>query len=363
MSLRHYRFVLVAALLGCSRAATTSDTTIQLGAAGPWETSYGRLSKLGIQMAVAELNAAGGIDGRTVAVTFRDDKNDGATATAVARGFVEQPEIVGVIGHLTSSAMASAARVYDGHVAAVSPTTTSPDLAGISEWLFRLSPSDSVTGLRLGRFVRGELQKTRVAVIYENSIYGRGLVESFLTGFNARPVALEPIDYSVDSVGPNVRNIAQLKPDVVFAVSNGNSALPLYRALRAAGVQVPIISGDGWSGLENEPEVRDVLLALPVSVHHTADATTRFVQAFRQMSKGETPDAYAALSYDATLTLARAVARGATRADVRNALTRVDESRGTSSGAVRFTAAGDPAGRALHLVTINSGTVSSAVLQ
>jgi branched-chain amino acid transport system substrate-binding protein len=363
MSLRHYLTVLAAGLFGCARAGSSTDGTIHLGAAGAWETSYGRLSKAGIEMAVAELNAAGGIDGRSIKVTFRDDKNDGATAAAVARSFIDQPEIVGVIGHLTSSAMAAAARVYDGQIAAVSPTATSPDLAGISEWLFRLSPSDSVTGMRLGKFVRNEMQKSRVAVIYENSIYGRGLVEAFLLALGTPPVALEPIDYSTDSIAANIRNIARQRPDVVFAVSNGNSTMPLYEAIRNAGVDVPIISGDGWSAIENETTVSNVLLALPVSMHHGTDAIRAFAAAFSKANNGQAPDAYAALSHDATITLAKAIAGQRSRADIRDALTRSKQQTGTVSGTVTFSAAGDPTGGAMHLVRINNGSVTTAVLQ
>jgi ABC-type branched-subunit amino acid transport system substrate-binding protein len=68
------------------------------------------------------------------------------------------------------------------------------------------------------------------------------------------------------------------------------------------------------------------------------------------------PDAYAALSYDAALALARAAAQGVTRAGTREALASMRDTRGYATGAVRFSRAGDPIGRTMHLLSIDGTT-------
>ena len=349
------------ALSGCERASLVGSGEIRLGAAGAWETAYGDMAHRGVELAAEEMNRQGGINGRLVNVTFRDDQADGGMAADIAREFVDDPKIVGVIGHLSSTAMVAAARVYDGELAALSPSATSPDLTGASRWLFRLNPSDSMTGRRLGEMARTQFGKRRVAVIYDNTSYGRGLVEPFLSGLGLPPVALEPIDPSGEGIAVNIAAIERQKPDLVFAVGTV-SGPPVLKALRAAGITVPVIAGDGWSGIETGMEIRDVMIALPFSSTEQRADAKRFVAAFRNRYKLE-PDAYAALSYDATIALARAAATGRTRAGTRETLASMRDTRGYATGAVRFSKTGDPIGRSMHLLRIDGTTRTFGVIQ
>jgi branched-chain amino acid transport system substrate-binding protein len=349
------------AFLGCQRPSLGGSGEILLGAAGAWETAYGDMAHRGVELAVEELNRQGGINGRLVNVTFRDDQADGGLAADIAREFVDDPKIVGVIGHLSSTAMVAAARVYDGELAALSPSATSPDLSGMSRWLFRLNPSDSMTGRKLGDMARAQFGKRRVAVIYDNTTYGRGLVEPFLSGLGLPPVALEPIDPSGDSIGVNIAAIAREKPDLIFAVGTV-SGPPVLKAIREAGITVPVIAGDGWSGIETGTDVRDVMIALPFSATEQRPDAKRFVAAFRARYKLE-PDAYAALSYDATIALARAAAAGGTREGTRDALASMRDTRGYATGPVRFSRNGDPLGRSMHLLKIDGATRTFGAMQ
>jgi len=348
-------------LLGSCERGTGAAGTLQLGAAGAWQTPYGQMAQHGIDLAVEELNQQGGVGGRSVRITYRDDRADGALAAQIAQEFVSDPDIVGVIGHLSSTAMVAAARAYDGHLAVLSPSATSPDLSGASRWLFRLNPSDSVTGRRLGSIARRLATNQRVAVIYENTSYGRGLVEPFLETLDLTPVALEPIDPSGDSIAVNIASIARQKPDIIFAVGtvSGTSVL---KTLRAQGVTAPVIAGDGWSGIETLMPVENVSIALPFSSSEERPEAKRFVAAFRARYHVD-PDAYAALSYDATIALARAAGTGETRLGTLEALRTMRDTRGFATGAVRFSVTGDPIGRSMNLLRIDGATRTFGAMQ
>jgi branched-chain amino acid transport system substrate-binding protein len=348
-------------LVACTGQSLTRPAELHLGAAGAWETSYGEMAHRGIELAVEEMNRQGGLDGRPINVVFRDDQAEGGLAADIAREFTDNPKIVGVIGHLSSTAMVAAARVYDGELAALSPSATSPDLSGASRWLFRLNPSDSMTGRKLGEMARGQLGKRRVAVIYDNTSYGRGLVEPFLSGLGIVPVALEPIDPSGDSIAVNIAAIARQAPDLIFAVGTV-SGTPVLAALRNAGITAPVMAGDGWSGIERGMDVHNLMIALPFSSTEDRPDAKRFVAAFRARYSLE-PDAYAALSYDATLALARAAAAGVTRAGTRDALASMRDTRGYATGPVRFSKAGDPIGRSMHLLRIDGASRTFGVMQ
>jgi branched-chain amino acid transport system substrate-binding protein len=344
----------------CSRPDAASSDLL-LGAAGAWQTAYGTMAKHGIDLAVEELNREGAARGQKVAVIFRDDEAEGGLAAEIAGEFVSDPRIVGVIGHLSSTALVAAARVYDGQLPVVSPSATSPDLSGVSRWLFRLNPSDSVTGRRLGEVARQRSAGKRVAVIYDNTSYGRGLVAPFLDGLGVAPVALELIDESGDSIDVNIASIARARPDLIFAVGTV-SGVPVLKALRARGITAPILAGDGWSGIEASADVRNVAIAVPfASTENRADAR-RFVTAFRNRYHVE-PDAYAALSYDATIALARAAATGQTRTGTRDVLASMRDTRGYATGAVRFSRTGDPIGRTMHLLQIDGDRRTFGAMQ
>src|SRR5512133_3856169 len=134
------------------RASPSSTEPIQLGTAGPWTEGYGLMNKRGMDLAVADINAAGGVRGRPLELVSRDDGGSAVKATAIAQEFVADPNIVAVVGHVNSGAMVAAARVYDGHLAAVATTATAPDLTGVSPWVYRVISSDSTNGLDIARF-------------------------------------------------------------------------------------------------------------------------------------------------------------------------------------------------------------------
>ena len=130
---RRKLFVLCLLSLGCSG----SSAPVVIGAAGPWQAGYGRMNRYGIELALSEINAEGGIRGRPLEIVMRDDEASGAKAAEIAAEFIADARIAAVVGHVTSGAMMTAAKVYDGDLTAVATTATSPDLTGISPWVFR----------------------------------------------------------------------------------------------------------------------------------------------------------------------------------------------------------------------------------
>src|SRR3989442_471231 len=140
----------------------------------------------GRQLAVNQINAKRGIRGRKLELRIVDDSGNEDTAVRVAEQLYADPAIVAVVGHLSSGTSLAAARVYAGGAtptAMISPSASSPDLSGISPYVFRVCPSDLQHGPQLARFAWHTLGARRAGIIYLNSDYGRGGRRTFAAEF------------------------------------------------------------------------------------------------------------------------------------------------------------------------------------
>jgi branched-chain amino acid transport system substrate-binding protein len=354
------RLFLVAAL-AAPLACGTQGGTVSIGTAGPWTTGFGAMNRRGIDMAVAEINARGlAGEGRTIQLVARDDKAEGSTAATIAQQFVDDDAIVAVVGHVTSGAMMAASKVYDGHLAAVATTATSPDLTGISPWTFRVISSDSTNGQDLARFA-ARLGARRAAVIYENDSYGRGLTESFRRHFHGEIVSIDPIGPDASDFEPYIAYYQRVDPDLVFVAGTEGSGVAILREAKRQGLRALFLGGDGWTGVVTDPMAAEgAYVGAPFSAQDPRPEARRFVEAFRKRYN-MLPDGNAAMGYDATMVVARAIAEaGPSRAKIRDWLasrTAVDAVPGVS-GPIRFEENGDPVGRALVMTRVRDGILN-----
>ncbi len=350
---------IVAACLLLAGCFGGSDT-YRLGAAGPWTERYGAMNRRGIELALEHINSRGGVRGRKLQVVMRDDEGSGEKAARIAGDFVRDPSIIAIVGHVNSGAMVAAAKVYDGHMPAVATTATSPDLTGISGWVFRVISSDSTNGQDLAKF-SGSLGHRRAAILYENNPYGRGLTRSFERNFDGEVISADPIDEDgMQDFEPFITWLKITRPDVVFVAGTEQSGLALLREARRLGLTSDFMGGDGWTGVVMDTVASEgVYVGAPFSAADPRAAAQQFVSAFRG-KYGMTPDGNAALGYDATVLLARALeASGGDREAVRNwlaGLTAQSAHRGVT-GPIRFGAGGDPVGKGFVMTRLQRGVL------
>ena len=348
---------LLALLAGCSPVATG---TVTFGAAGPWTQAYGQANKNGIQLAVDEINAKPEWQkSRKLEIVFADDSGNGVRASEVAQQFVDSATIVAVVGHVNSGAMVSAAHVYDKHLAAVATTATSPSLTGISPWAFRVIPSDSANGMRIAQF-ENKLGRKRAAVLYENNPYGRGLADNFRKSFSGEIISLDAIgEGSEQSFEPFVSWFKSVKPDVVFVAGTDASGTAFLTEARRQGLTADLVGGDGWQTLAPSPLADGIYVGAPFSAQDPRPEVQAFVTAYEKKYNA-TPDGNAALAYDATMLLARAVETvGADRIKIRDYLAGLTEAtayRGIT-GTIRFRPDGDPIGKGIVMTRVKNGAM------
>jgi branched-chain amino acid transport system substrate-binding protein len=347
-------------LLGCSDARGSALT---FGAAGPWKEGYGAMNRKGIELAQEEINSRAERSGAPLRIRWQDDEGNGQVASKIAQQFVDSSDVVAVIGHVNSGAMVAAASVYDGRLAAVATTATSPALTGISPWVFRVISSDSANGSGIAKFAASRGRR-RAAILYENNTYGRGLADAFRRDFSGQVIGMDPIGEGKDqSLDAYVAYFKERKPDVVFIAGTDASGLAFLREARRQNLDADLMGGDGWSGLSADSVLsQGVYVGVPFTAEDPRPEAQRFVAAFTAKFH-ERPDNNAALAYDATM-LVYAAARdaGGDRRKIRDYLASLTEATAYKgvTGTIRFRADGDPVSQSLVMTRIDRGVLRVA---
>lgn len=347
--------VVAGALAGCAR----DSSSYVIAVVSPWNEVYGVMTRQGAELAVEVVNKRGGIAGRPLVLVTHDDEGSGAAAAQVAQELVDADSVLAVVGHANSSATVAAARVYDGRLAAVSPSASSPELTGLSRWLFRIIPSDSVNGQDLARFANS-LGHSRAAVLYENNSYGRGLAESFRRTFQGQIVSLDPVAVDGANVEPFVAYLNGNPPDLVFVATSEAAGIEILREARRQQLQVDFLGGDGWTGVTSDTAAAEgAYIGAPFSAEDPRREARDFVRAFRAKF-GRDPNGFAALAYDATMVVAQAVERaGADRVAIRDYLASLGEGSAYQgvTGRIAFEETGDVIGKSLAMTQVRRGAL------
>jgi branched-chain amino acid transport system substrate-binding protein len=354
------RRLLLATLVGVLACARSSDP-IYIGVAGPWKEAFGRMNKQGIDLAVAHINARGGIRGRQLRLVERDDEGVGTKAAAIAGEFVANRSIVAVVGHVTSGAMMAAAPVYEQGLAAIATTASSPDLSGISEWAFRVISSDSANGIDMARFATARGFK-RVAILFENNSYGRGLADAFRRNYNGQVVALDPIPSDGrTSLEPYVSYLRVKAPDLVFVAGTDASGRSFLQEARRQSLSSAYMGGDGWTPLTLDTAIAEgVYVGAPFSAEDPRAEAQTFVRAYRERYH-EDPDGNAALGYDATMVLASAIENvGGSRSAIRDWLAGLANAQPHAgvTGPIAFKETGDVIGKGIVITRVRRGSLA-----
>lgn len=313
---------------GGSPTAASAPLAIGVGAI-PGSAYYEQVVQ-GVELAVARLNETSG--GLRFRVRLPDA--NATSAVRVAEQLRDDPSVIAVVGHPESGNSLETIPVYAdaehngaNAVVAVSPTSSSPQLTGISPWFFRVAPSDADAAGYTARWVLDSLGARRASIIYRNDSYGRDWAGTFANTFVAgggTVLTRDPYLTGVVEWDAYAALLASQRPDVVLFPGDGDDALALMKALAARGVRLPFVGGDGTETMKRDPLAAGARF---VSFFDASRAMSKeaqhFLPAFRTKT-GRAPDMFAALSYDATIVIGRTIANGArSRIALRIALERV----------------------------------------
>jgi branched-chain amino acid transport system substrate-binding protein len=353
-------------------ACHLSREPIRIGLAGSLSDPVGIPMKRAAELAIEEINARGGVQGRPLELIERDDYADPDSAVFVA-GDLYDAGVSAVIGHLFSSATLAASPVYNGGsdpVAAISPSSSSPEISTAGDYTFRICPSDLAHGIALARWIYDTLNLRRGAVLYLNDQYGRGIRQTFDRDYAQRGgelVSIDPYLGDTPDVGPYLDRLAKLgRAQFLLVAGNRGEAEEILRQARSRGLQMPVLGGDGLEGIEEAGAIADgVYLSAAYLPTLSTPANRDFVQAYRKKYPGTgLPNQPAAATYDAVYLLRDVLVRsGPKRADVRRVLAQVGNRlpafKGVT-GTVAFDMRGDVPNQSVYIGLVRDGQVRLA---
>jgi len=232
---------------GAGLAADISIATIG-PMSGQYET-FGAQMKAGAEQAVADINAAGGVNGKKLKLIIEDDACDPSQAVVVARRLAAM-KVALIAGHLCSGASILAAAVYAKEsIVQISPAATNPKLTDerAGPGVFRVSGRDDRQGRVAAAFMAKRYAGGKIAILHDNTAYGRGLAyetRKHLNKADHRAVMYEAYRAGANDYSALISRMKQAAIDVAYVGGHHIEAGLIVRQMRQHGMKTQLIAGD-----------------------------------------------------------------------------------------------------------------------
>ena len=336
--------VMALSLAGCSGGSMDDSSSSSAKASGDSITigtvttnsgtaaAYGEAEVKGFELAVSEINAKGGINGKKVKLESMDDKGDATEASNAYNKLAGDNNVLAVAGPTISATTAAVAPLaYQSKLVTIAPAATS-DSIETGNYLFRTCFKDSYQGEVAARFAAENLKVKKVAVLYgTGDPYSSGVGEAFAKA--AEKLGLEVVDKESSSSADDTEYSAQLQKiqasgaELLYAPYYYSVAGPyIIPQARSVGFEGYVMGPDGYDGLKLTGD-KSQYNKTYYTTHYSADDNTNtkvqdFIKSYKSKNNAE-PNTFAALGYDTIYMIKQAIEKAgenATREDVRNAV-------------------------------------------
>jgi branched-chain amino acid transport system substrate-binding protein len=246
------RPTLVAGVALLALAATApARADIQIATAGPITGNYatfGSQLKAGAEQAVADINAKGGVLGQKLVLSIGDDACDPKQAVSVANEFAAK-KVVFVAGHFCSGSSIPASKVYaEEGILQITPASTNPKFTDEGSWnTFRTCGRDDQQGAVAGAYIAKEYKNQKVAILHDNSAYGKGLADETRKALNAagvKEVIYTPYTPGEKDYSALVSRLKQAGVTVMYIGGYHTETGLIMRQAKQQGMNPTIMGGD-----------------------------------------------------------------------------------------------------------------------
>lgn len=319
-------FAVVVAGCGGGAATTGGKTPLTIAMVNPLSgdaATYGVSHKNGMELAREEINKAGGVKGQQIEVLFHDDAGDPKQAAAGAQKFADQKNVIAILGSCLSSSTLAMVPITDkAKVVHTVVSSSSHRLSGMSPYFFRMAVQDDKVGGLMADLVKDKFAAKKVALLYPNNDYGKGLLSSIDARLKQHGITLAlsqaylatDKDYSALLTAVKAQGV-----DVLMVGSTYTDGGLITKQAREMGLNVPIVGPTGLYSpkyVEIAGKASEGAVFLGAFVASNPDpAVQAFVKKYKEKYNME-PDTFAALAYDQMYVIAKAMEKAAEKGAV-----------------------------------------------
>jgi branched-chain amino acid transport system substrate-binding protein len=286
-------------------AAGTAAAQVKFGVGGPItgpSAATGAQMKNGVDQAAIDINAAGGILGQKITVSYGDDASDPKQGVSVANKFAADG-VKFVIGHYNSGVTIPSSEAYqENGILQITPASTNPTVTERKMWnIFRVCGRDDQQGQVAGEYIVKHFKGKKIAIVHDKTTYGKGLADETKKTINKggmKEVLYEGINTGEKDFSALVSKIKQSGADLIYWGGLYTEGGLIVRQMRDQGVKAPLMGGDGITSDEfasvGGPGVEGTLMTYGPDPRNKPDAK-KVVEEFR--AKKFEPEAYTLYSY------------------------------------------------------------------
>lgn len=337
--------------------ATVDEDVVHIGSMFELTGSaaeYGISMNDAVKMAVAEINDAGGIDGKEVVIVERDIASDESQAASGAMSLATDENVSVIIGPaLTGTLQAAIPSSNQYQVPIISPSATDDGVlqdndGNVHPYAYRTSFTNSFQGGALAQFANESLDATKAVIFGDNSSdYAQGLTETFQNAFDGEIVSIENFTADQTDFSATLTNIKDMDFDVLYVPGYYEQAGPIIKQAREMGITQPILGPDGFGNtkvieLAGHDNMNDIYYTSHFVVESDNPEIQEFVTNYKEFT-GNDPDMFTGLAYDAVMIAKAAIERaGSTDSEQVNAELEKTENFEGITGTFSFDEKHDP---------------------
>jgi branched-chain amino acid transport system substrate-binding protein len=313
-------FLLVFSITLAVAGPMFSQDTIKIGEFGSLtgdNASFGISQNNGVQMAIEEINTAGGLLGKKIDLIVEDNQTKQGETTTIVRKLISQDHVSAIIGEVASSKSLEAAPICQASkIPQIATAATNPKVTQTGDYIFRVCFTDDFQAVVIARFVLEKLQLKNIAfmtdVKQDYSVGLTNIAKDYLVKNGATIVKEQSYSSGDKDFRAQLTDLKSGNPDVIIITGYYPEVSLIAKQARQFGIKAPFVGGDGWDGSSLIPVGGKALEGAFFSNHFSVEDKSPLVQAFVQKYKQKynaIPDVLAGLGYDAARLLADAITR------------------------------------------------------
>lgn len=303
-----------ALLLGACGGGADAPKEIVIGEYGSLTgtaATFGLSTQNGIALATDEQNAKGGVAGIPIRVVVEDDQSKAEEAATAVNKLLSRDRPVAVLGEVSSSrSLAAAPLLQAAEVPMISPSSTSPKVTQVGDFIFRVCFIDPFQGMGIAKFAYTTKGIKNVAILKDvKNDYSVGLADFFtktFTGLGGAIVGEETYSEGDTDFKAQLTNLISKNPEAMVLTGYYTEVGLIALQARELGFTGPFLGGDGWDSDKLVPTSQGKIVGSFYSNHYSVDDPSPRVQEFIKKYEakfGAKPDGLAALGYDSAVIL------------------------------------------------------------